>query len=169
MKTQEEKIKDRIIASKKYYEKNKEIIKTKVKTYMQKNSEKRKLKEKKYREENKETIHKKHAEQYQNNKEKLKTKGKEYYKKNKETIRKQNLLKLYNFSIEQYDIMFEEQKGCCKICGKHQSELNQKLSIDHCHKTGKVRGLLCKHCNHGLGKFKDDVNLLKIAIDYLNN
>ena len=48
-------------------------------------------------------------------------------------------------------------------------ELNQKLSIDHCHKTGKVRGLLCKHCNHGLGKFKDDVNLLKIAIDYLNN
>lgn len=41
----------------------------------------------------------------------------------------------------------EEQKGCCAICGKHQSKLKSKLHVDHCHVTGKVRQLLCKTCN----------------------
>jgi uncharacterized protein YlaI len=62
-----------------------------------------------------------------------------------------------------------KQKGCCAICGKHQTILNKTLNVDHCHKTGKIRGLLCTNCNHGLGKFYDNAEVLKVAINYLNN
>jgi hypothetical protein len=50
-------------------------------------------------------------------------------------------------SVEQFDEMYIKQKGCCAICGKHQSLFKRRLDIDHCHKTGKVRGLLCATCN----------------------
>jgi hypothetical protein len=51
----------------------------------------------------------------------------------------------------------------CTICG----EITNKLSVDHCHKTNKVRGILCQECNLGLGKFKDDPELLEFARIYL--
>lgn len=60
---------------------------------------------------------------------------------------------------------FLSQNGCCKIC---KSKENEKfLSVDHCHKTNKFRGLLCQKCNTGLGLFNDDQKLLLIAIEYL--
>jgi hypothetical protein len=68
---------------------------------------------------------------------------------------------------------FEEQLertgGRCEICGTlHRSAVYPKfLSVDHCHSTGAVRGLLCERCNFGLGHFKDDASLLKRAADYL--
>ena len=58
------------------------------------------------------------------------------------------------------------QEEACAICGYPQ--FSEDLSIDHCHETGEVRGLLCKHCNLGLGHFRDDPERLKAAIDYLN-
>ncbi len=64
--------------------------------------------------------------------------------------------------------MFEEQDGCCAICKRHQSEFTKSLFIDHCHKTNKVRGLLCHNCNIGLGSFKDNIELMKNGINYLN-
>ncbi len=57
---------------------------------------------------------------------------------------------------EQYFKMLVEQKGCCAICKKGETHPEQTfLSIDHCHKTGKVRGLLCSKCNAGIGFLQD--------------
>jgi hypothetical protein len=55
--------------------------------------------------------------------------------------------------------MFEDQKGCCGICKRHQSEFKKRLGVDHNHSTGKIRKLLCDRCNLGLGfyeLFKDE-------------
>lgn len=75
----------------------------------------------------------------------------------------------YGISIDDYNKMFINQEGRCAICKTHQSELPKGLHIDHCHKTNKVRGLLCFKCNSGIGKLNDDVEILKSAIQYLEN
>ncbi len=109
----------------------------------------------------------------------------EYYKKNKEEILERNLLwkrannkehqkalldsrfkHRYGISNSDYEAMLQEQDGVCKIC-KGKPIARARLSVDHCHKTGKVRGLLCLLCNSALGKFKDDKILLARAIVYL--
>lgn len=61
----------------------------------------------------------------------------------------------------------ESQGGLCAICGRSES-LEQALALDHCHKTGRLRGLLCMQCNTGLGMFRDNPETLQAAIDYLN-
>lgn len=73
----------------------------------------------------------------------------------------------YGITISDYNQIFDNQKGCCAICEKHQSEFQHRLSVDHDHKTGKVRKLLCHNCNHGLGNFFDSTELLLKAIQYL--
>jgi hypothetical protein len=80
-------------------------------------------------------------------------------------------LKKYDLTLEEYNKLFEEQNGRCYIClstESHRTKTRYKLVVDHCHTTGKVRGLLCHHCNVGLGHFKDNTDLLKKAIEYLN-
>ena len=72
----------------------------------------------------------------------------------------------FNITIEQYDEMFKTQNGVCAICGE---KIKIRLCIDHCHKTLKVRGLLCSHCNLGLGYFKDNLDILASATSYLIN
>ena len=84
-------------------------------------------------------------------------------------------LRWYKFGVDQemYDEMVAEQDNCCAICGEHASvpkdrwDGTSELQIDHCHKTGLVRGLLCTQCNNGLGRFKDNIENLKKAIWYL--
>ena len=63
--------------------------------------------------------------------------------------------------------MFERQQGCCKVCGIHQTELKKPLFVDHCHITGKVRGLLYNKCNMALGFVNDDILILNSLIEYL--
>ena len=77
----------------------------------------------------------------------------------------------YEYGIREsdYNQMFLEQGGRCLGCGKHQSELNHPLHVDHDHKTGKVRGLLCKLCNSAIGNARDNVNILRSLADYLEN
>ena len=88
--------------------------------------------------------------------------------KKQELIR---LLRTFGLTIEEYEALMLKQNNCCAIC--HQPEkqiLNGKLkrlAIDHCHTTRKVRGLLCQRCNTGIGRFDDNVALLKQAIQYL--
>jgi hypothetical protein len=63
--------------------------------------------------------------------------------------------------------LFQKQNGCCAICGKTEKDNGQQLAIDHNHSTHQVRALLCRHCNTGLGAFKDDEVLMSKAIEYL--
>jgi ribosomal protein S20 len=74
-----------------------------------------------------------------------------------------NIKRLYGLSEEEYEAMLEACGGMCQICEKRPVE-----AVDHCHDTGKVRGLLCGRCNMGLGHFYDDVEALKKAIKYLS-
>ena len=80
--------------------------------------------------------------------------------------REKNLAR-YGLSVQDYNRMFNKQKGCCAICGQHQSELRQALCIDHNHKTNQVRGLLCGNCNRGLGCFHESRGIFIKAIQYL--
>jgi len=76
-------------------------------------------------------------------------------------------------AIQAYFIMLEKQNNVCKICNKPETFMTsnstkiRKLSVDHCHKTGKVRGLLCNRCNKGLGQFEDNIDLLEKSLMYL--
>ena len=84
-----------------------------------------------------------------------------------------DLKRAYGIDLKQYNDIFESQNGCCKICNKHISELNNKhkksLCVDHCHKTNKIRGLLCDKCNRGIGLLNDNIESLKNAIIYLES
>ena len=96
-----------------------------------------------------------------------KEKRKETYNKNPEVVWEDNIKRRFKIDAEQYNQVFIEQNGCCKCCGKHQSELNRKLAIDHCHSTNKFRGLLCGNCNMALGLIKDSVETLEKMCEYL--
>ncbi len=102
------------------------------------------------------------------NREKARIKALEFRKKNKGYQRKYDLKRVYNMSLSDYDDMLKAQGHRCKICltenagGKHK-----KFYVDHCHKTGKVRGLLCTGCNLALGGFRDTIETLSRAILYL--
>jgi hypothetical protein len=84
-----------------------------------------------------------------------------------------NLRMAFGINIEQYQKMFDEQNGCCAVCGETETEIHprsgrlRRLAVDHCHKTGKVRGLLCNNCNRAIGLLKDDPTVLRSAINYL--
>lgn len=80
-------------------------------------------------------------------------------------VREAQLLRKYNITKSEYDNMVKEQNNKCAICNK--KNLNRNLCVDHCHKTGKVRELLCDKCNTSIGKFNDDIELLEKAISYL--
>ena len=79
------------------------------------------------------------------------------------------LKRVYGIDLNQYNQMFASQGGKCLGCERHQSELKFKLAVDHCHETGKIRGLLCLNCNAALGNVRDDVEILKSLINYLKN
>ena len=76
-----------------------------------------------------------------------------------------------NFVIteKEYVDMFNLQQGKCKICNTHRNELNENLCVDHCHKSNKIRGLLCRKCNAGLGIFKDNTDIINSALKYLQS
>ena len=82
----------------------------------------------------------------------------------------------YKITLEEYNQMFVEQNGCCKICSKHQSECKYKLSVDHDHKCcpiseiscGKcIRGLLCNLCNTTVGRFERNPEILNKTVEYI--
>ena len=73
----------------------------------------------------------------------------------------------FSISIGEYFKMLKKQGDVCAICGE-TCPRNARLSVDHCHATGKVRGLLCAPCNVGLGQFRDDADRLMQAVTYLS-
>lgn len=99
---------------------------------------------------------------YSNNKDKARKRIKEYHCKHPEAHRRRWLKNAYGITIDDYNEMFENQDGCCAICDIHQKDLKRKLFVDHCHKTGKVRGLLCYICNARLGTLEDEDFVSKV-------
>lgn len=124
---------------------------------------------------------------YKNNKNKINLKNKKRYIKNKflhnnqtkkwreinpERFRELSLKNKYGINLNEFKEMLFKQNNLCKIClkpeiVKYKDGKIKNLSVDHCHKTGEVRGLLCNKCNNGLGSFEDNYNLLYKAIKYL--
>lgn len=82
-----------------------------------------------------------------------------------EVSRDNRIKRKYGIRLKDYETMFVEQGGACKICKANDVD----LVIDHCHESGVVRGLLCNNCNWGLGNFKDNVDFLQAAKEYLIN
>ena len=107
------------------------------------------------------------------NPEKSKAIYKKYSSSKKGKIRnrkcaKKNRLLGYGITEDVLESMRKEQKNKCAICGKMINESTKNFAIDHDHKTGKVRGLLCMNCNIGLGAFVDNKVIMQKAIDYLD-
>lgn len=130
----------------------------------------------KWREENKEKISEYNKEWRKKNKDKRKKyiienkiKIQGYCKTEKYKKRKKDyyLKRDFDITLEDYNKLFAEQEGKCPICNKHQSELKIMLSVDHNHKTGEIRNLLCSNCNFLLGMANDNIEILKNAIKYL--
>lgn len=91
-------------------------------------------------------------------------KPEEYAKRHRKYCLKQN----YNLTEEEYTNMLNAQKECCAICGTDTPTGKWKVfAVDHNHKTGKVRELLCNECNRGIGLLKDNAELLQKAADYI--
>jgi len=85
-------------------------------------------------------------------------------------VRPYQLKSKYGISVDEYDRMLEKQGFACAVCGTNDggsAKGSKTFAVNHCHKTGAVRGLLCNNCNRCLGLLKDDVNVLESAINYL--
>lgn len=81
--------------------------------------------------------------------------------------RRRQLAAKFDLTPDQYEAMKAAQGDRCAVCRRSSEELDQTLAVDHCHTTGKVRGLLCANCNRGLGLFRDSPQDLIAAADYL--
>lgn len=92
----------------------------------------------------------------------LARKKREYYKRNPDKARRRNLLTYYGITVEEFDKMAEAQNNCCAACLKPTDQLH----VDHDHKTGKVRELLCMNCNLALGHVQDNIQRLIQLRDY---
>lgn len=110
-----------------------------------------------------------HPEHYKKNKERLKKQTLEYQRKNPELRFKFRLKRIYKLTVPEYERILALQNGVCAICKEFKLHANKtRLSIDHCHITGKVRGLLCDNCNKGIGLLKDNKELVFSAYEYLS-
>jgi len=85
----------------------------------------------------------------------------------KEKKRSEGLKRKFNLTLEEYDRIFDSQNGKCSICGSSNSGRTGNFCIDHNHKTGKVRGLLCHNCNLMIGNSGDSIYILLNGIKYL--
>ena len=108
---------------------------------------------------------KQYAEYRDKNRELLREKQKKFNKEN--PIKRKNAMLKYQYGItlDDYNKMFEQQKGKCAICNRHQNNLTRTLCVDHDHKTNQVRALLCVTCNTDVSVVEDR---LKEMLNYLN-
>jgi len=95
----------------------------------------------------------------------------EYRKQNPDAFRNSELKRTFKIDLDKYTEMYDQQNGVCAICDKPETAVIRgklmSLAVDHCHTSGKIRGLLCAHCNQGIGKFEEDINRMRRAIEYL--
>lgn len=145
-------------ADKRYVEKNKEEVYKKIQEWRKKNRSKVLGYGLKFR---------------LKNREKVRIRSSKYYQANKDRLHGFRIKRLYGITLSEYYLLLKKQGEGCAICGTDKPySINYKgkkkfFAIDHDHKTGKTRGILCHDCNRGLGSFVDSIDNLKKAIVYL--
>ena len=158
--------------NKRWYDKNKEYFKEYRQRLKPDQKEKKKEHQRRYHQQ---PAVKKRAKEYvveYNKRPYVKALKRQYAQKyysnpeNKEKQKFRQLKSHYNITIDEYDNLLKSQNGKCAICGISFG-VNMPPHIDHDHNTNKVRGLLCFGCNIGIGNLKDDISILKNAIEYL--
>jgi hypothetical protein len=137
---------------------NKEKKKARDKIWRQENRERRHALDKIWRESHKKEIQERQRKWVNNRLEESRNYARWY-----------SIERKYGITEEDYNNMFTNQGGRCKICGRHQTEFNYRLYVDHDHATGNIRGLLCHRCNFMIGLAEDNKSLLLSAIEYLSN
>lgn len=104
---------------------------------------------------------------------KLRDWQKAYREKNRETLVAKERQRKFGISHAEYAELHQRQGGVCAICKKPETATRngkvKSLAVDHCHSTGRIRGLLCADCNTGIGKLREDRNIFLAAIQYLEN
>ena len=150
-----------------YYSRNKEAIDLRRRARIASNREKERARCAEYYKKNKERVlgyKRKHRQKYRDvynarsrARRAKETKPTEYY-----------LKKNYGLTLSQYREMRDAQDGLCAICGKADTS-GKNLAVDHCHKTGRVRKLLCWVCNTTIGRYEDDPAILDKAAKYLRD
>ena len=86
-----------------------------------------------------------------------------FYKQNKN----RHLKSKYGITLEQYNLMFNKQRGVCAVCGVPAEALKRSLAVDHNHRTGKIRGLLCFACNSLIGRIEKNPLLIPTMMKYI--
>lgn len=139
------------------------------------NREKIKAQQRAYREANKAKIYLQRKAYRERNKDNIAYKQRIFYSRTKPLRREQQrdyMLRMrHGISLDDYTLLLESQKGACAICerSKNLPGNGKRLHVDHDHKTGIIRGLLCHDCNLVLGNAHDSMEILKAALKYLTN
>lgn len=137
--------------------------------YYERNKERLKAAARRHYHENKERHRETNRLWHQANREKARERARAWYHRNTfkaRTAQRQYRIRKYGLSAEQFDSLLSAQGGVCAIC-RAECSVSSRLSIDHNHLTGQVRGLLCRTCNSGLGFFRESPDLLRTAASYL--
>jgi hypothetical protein len=168
-----------------YYQRHREERLAYQKLWKQQNREKVLREKKRYRERHKDRLNQKSREYMRHHRpnfspltarqrEKKREWYRAYYQKNKARLsnrtRPQILQRKYGVTEDEYRLLLKKQRGICAICGTEKTiyaKREARLAVDHCHKTGKVRGLLCSRCNLALSFFDDSPAVLARARRYL--
>jgi hypothetical protein len=145
-------------------------------TYYQRNKDKINAQRRQNRAENKngaqERLRAQKVRAWQKNRDKELEKSKVRYQREKDERASKRLKKDFGITLDEYNAMFEMQKGLCAVCGEPQKIRDKygnlrRFSVDHHHKTGRVRQLLCGPCNLSIGLVKENVVTLNSMIDYI--
>lgn len=149
------------VRSARHYEKNKTAVLARQKEAYDENPARKLASNKRWQEENRPRMREIQKDHYDRNSATICERKRELYEPDKKYARK--LIREYGIDIAEYERLFEKQKGRCKLCrGSFK-----KLCVDHCHDTGKVRGLLCRKCNTGIGMLGDNADVCERAAKYL--
>jgi hypothetical protein len=96
---------------------------------------------------------------------------KQYREENRKTLSDKERQRKFGIIPERYSELSESQNGACAICKQPETATRlgkvKALAVDHCHQSGAIRGLLCADCNTGIGKLKENIDIFKSAIQYL--
>lgn len=155
-KNREELLKKQRVRNKRHYAEKPELYRAKTKAWKEANPQRYRELSQAHRDANREQYRARSRDWYHSNKDRASAKG-----------RKAKLAR-YGLTEEAYQAMLEQQDQSCAIC-REPNNLDRRMYVDHCHATGKVRGLLCQKCNAAIGMLKDSPTLLQRAMDYLRS